>query len=220
MMRWPGTIKPGTIYNDIFSHYDLLPTFAAAGGDPDIVGKCLRGAQIGSKTFKVHLDGFDLTPFFKGEVKEAPRKGFLYWNDDGALVAVRIQDWKIDFKAQEHKGAEIGSASSLISALPSCSISVPIHSSAGISRCCTTSGDWTVFIIVPAQAIVIEWIQRQGIRARKISASLSYPEAMAKKCELIRIVGQSAFTVERKIARSRGLAVGLGRDDRSDFPLG
>ncbi len=143
VMRWPGTIKPGTIYNDIFSHYDLLPTFAAAGGDPDIVGKCLRGAQIGSKTFKVHLDGFDLTPFFKGEVKEAPRKGFLYWNDDGALVAVRIQDWKIDFKAQEHKGADIWKREFTNLRAPSCSISVPIHSSAGMSRCCTTSGDWT-----------------------------------------------------------------------------
>ena len=39
VMRWPGTIKPGTVYNEMFSHYDLIPTFAAAGGDPDIVAK-------------------------------------------------------------------------------------------------------------------------------------------------------------------------------------
>ena len=49
-------IRPGTVYNDVFSHYDLIPTFAAAGGDPDIVAKCHRGSQIGNKTFKVHLD--------------------------------------------------------------------------------------------------------------------------------------------------------------------
>ena len=91
VMRWPGTIQPGTVYNEMFSHYDLIPTFAAAGGDPDIVAKFLRGAQIGNKTFKVHLDGYNLMPFFKGDVKESPRKEFIYWNDDGQLVAVRVQ---------------------------------------------------------------------------------------------------------------------------------
>ncbi len=63
VIRWPGTIKPGTVYNEMFSHYDLIPTFAAAGGDPDIVAKLLRGTQIGNKTFKVHLDGYNLLPF-------------------------------------------------------------------------------------------------------------------------------------------------------------
>ena len=76
----------------MFSHYDLIPTFAAAGGDPDIADKCRRGSQIGGKTFKVHLDGFNLTPFFKGEVKESPRKDFIYWNDDGQLVAIRVNE--------------------------------------------------------------------------------------------------------------------------------
>ena len=65
----PGTIKPGTAYNEMFSHYDLIPTFAAAGGDPDIVAKLLHGAQIGNKTFKVHLDGYNLMPFLKGDAR-------------------------------------------------------------------------------------------------------------------------------------------------------
>ena len=43
VIRWPGTIQPGTVYNEMFSHYDLIPTFAAAGGDPDIVGKVPEG---------------------------------------------------------------------------------------------------------------------------------------------------------------------------------
>jgi arylsulfatase len=104
VIRWPGTIKPGTVYNDMFSHYGLIPTFAAAGGDPDIVAKCAQGSQIGNKTFKVHLDGHNLAPFFKGEAKESPRKEFLYWNGDGELVAVRVQDWKVVFKEQDNKG--------------------------------------------------------------------------------------------------------------------
>jgi arylsulfatase A-like enzyme len=69
-----------------------------------IVAKCFRGSQIGNKTFKVHLDGCNLVPFFKGEVKEAPRKEFLYWNDDGELVAVRVRDWKIVFKEKDQIG--------------------------------------------------------------------------------------------------------------------
>ena len=104
VMRWPGTIKPGTVYNEMFSHYDLIPTFAAAGGDPDIVAKVLRGAQIGNKTFKVHLDGYNLMPFFKGDVKESPRKEFVYWNDDGQLVAIRYNDWKAVFLEQDQQG--------------------------------------------------------------------------------------------------------------------
>jgi arylsulfatase len=107
VMRWPGTIKPGTVYNEMFSHYDLIPTFAAAGGDPDIVDKCLKGSQIGNKTFKVHLDGYNLIPFFKGDVKESPRKDFIYWNDDGQLVAIRVNEWKTVFLAQDGKGIEV-----------------------------------------------------------------------------------------------------------------
>ena len=100
----PAFIQPGTVYNEMFSHYDLIPTFAAAGGDPDVVEKCRRGSQIGTKNFKVHLDGYNLIPFFKGEVKESPRKDFIYWNDDGDLVAIRVNEWKTVFLEQTHKG--------------------------------------------------------------------------------------------------------------------
>jgi arylsulfatase A-like enzyme len=107
LIRWPGVIKPGTIHNEIFAHYDLIPTFAAAGGNPSVVADCMKGAKIGTKTFKVHLDGYNLIPFLKGEVEESPRKEFLYWNDDGDLVALRYEDWKVVFKAQEHEGIDI-----------------------------------------------------------------------------------------------------------------
>jgi arylsulfatase len=104
LIRWPGTIKAGTVYNEIFAHYDLIPTFAAAGGDPDIVEKCAKGSQVGDKSFKVHLDGHNLIPFFKGEAKGPPRKDFIYWNDDGQLVAIRVKEWKCVFLEQTNKG--------------------------------------------------------------------------------------------------------------------
>jgi arylsulfatase len=56
-------------------------TFAAAAGGPDIVAKVAKGYNAGNKTFKVHLDGYNLIPY-QGEEK-VTAKGFLYWSDDG-----------------------------------------------------------------------------------------------------------------------------------------
>ena len=42
-IRWPGVLKPGTVSNDVFST-DMLPTLAAAAGDPDVVEKLARRA--------------------------------------------------------------------------------------------------------------------------------------------------------------------------------
>jgi arylsulfatase len=107
MIRWPGVIKPGTIYNDIFAHEDFIPTFAAAAGNSDIVAQCMQTCQLGDKSFHVHLDGYNLLPFFKGEVKESPRTEFLYWSDDGDLFALRYGPWKIVFIEQNHEGIDI-----------------------------------------------------------------------------------------------------------------
>src|SRR5262249_7142030 len=107
VMRWPGVIKPGTVYNDIFAHEDLIATLAAAGGDPDVVARCMKSCQSGNKSFKVHLDGYNLMPFFKGEVKESPRKEFLYWSDDGDLLALRVGEWRICFRRRCLKGLEV-----------------------------------------------------------------------------------------------------------------
>ncbi len=182
VMRWPGTIKPGSIYNEVFSHYDLLPTFAAAGGDSDIVNKSLRGAQIGSKTFKVHLDGFNLMPFFKGEVKEAPRSGFLYWNDDGALVAIRVMDWKITFKVQEHKGVEIWAREFSNLRAPALYNLRSDPFERGEES--MLYNKWSIdrmFNIVPAQALVIQWIKSfEEFPPRQKPASYNLDEIMQK----------------------------------------
>jgi len=101
LARWPGVIKPGTIVNDIMSNEDWLPTFLAAGGDPDVKEKLLKGTKVGDKTFKVHLDGYNFMPFFKGEQRKGPRQEIFYFDDNASLNAVRINDWKIHFKIME-----------------------------------------------------------------------------------------------------------------------
>jgi arylsulfatase len=100
-------INPGTIVNNMCAHEDFIPTFAAAAGEPDIVEKLRKGHQMGGRTFKVHLDGYNLIPFLKSEAKESPRKEFLYWSDDGDLVALRFENWKAVFKAQLSLGFEV-----------------------------------------------------------------------------------------------------------------
>src|SRR5678816_3161877 len=107
VMRWPGVIEPGRIINDICSLQDMIPTFAAAAGEPDLVAKVKKGYKIGDKTFKVHLDGENLLPFLKGEVEKSPREGFLYWSDDGELLAVRVGHWKATFLEQRSKGLSV-----------------------------------------------------------------------------------------------------------------
>ena len=74
LVRWPGTIKPGTIYNEIISQEDWMPTLAAAGGEPDVVEKLKAGYQAGSKIFKIHADGYNFLPFFKGETANSPAR--------------------------------------------------------------------------------------------------------------------------------------------------
>jgi arylsulfatase A-like enzyme len=94
-IRWPGKIKPGTVLNGVVSHQDMLPTLLAIAGDPDVTQKCLNGYKVGNKTFKVHIDGFNMLPYITGQVKESPRKDFFYMSDDGEVMAVRVGDWKL-----------------------------------------------------------------------------------------------------------------------------
>jgi arylsulfatase len=107
VMRWPGVIEPGRVINDICSLQDFIPTFAAAAGEPDLVAKVKKGYAACGKTFKVHLDGFNLMPFLKDEVKESPREGFFYWSDDGELLAVRARQWKVVFQDTNAQGLAV-----------------------------------------------------------------------------------------------------------------
>jgi arylsulfatase A-like enzyme len=98
LARWPGVIKPGTIINEIMAAEDWLPTLLAAAGEPDIKQKLLTGYTAVDKTFKNHLDGYNFMPFFKGEVEEGPRHEFFYFSDNGDLMAIRYNAWKVSFK--------------------------------------------------------------------------------------------------------------------------
>jgi arylsulfatase A-like enzyme len=113
LVRWPGHIKPGTVTNELMSHNDWIPTLCSIAGEPDIVGKCLKGYDDKhGHTYKVRLDGFDQSKFLttvagtanrNNEVKSA-RKLFFYSDDDGLLVGLRKGDYKYVFSEQRAPG--------------------------------------------------------------------------------------------------------------------
>jgi arylsulfatase len=182
LIRWPGVIKPGTVYSQFFAHEDLIPTFAAAAGNPNIVEQCMKGCQLESKSFHVHLDGYNLMPFFKGEVKESPREDFLYWSDDGDLFAIRVRDWKISFIEQYHEGIDIWAKDYTRLRTPG----IYNLRSDPFERGPYSSWypDWQahrIFVIVPAQAIVGKWLATfKEYPIRQKPASFNLDEVMSK----------------------------------------
>jgi arylsulfatase len=104
MIRWPGHIPAGVVSNEIIQHHDWLPTFLAVAGEPDIVEKLKQGHAAGDKTFKVHIDGYNLLPYLTGEVEQSPRIGMIYFSDDGDVLGIRADNWKIVFMEQRAQG--------------------------------------------------------------------------------------------------------------------
>ncbi len=104
IIRWPGHIPADTVDNSIVSALDWFPTLIAATGDTNIKEELLKGRKIGDKTYKVHLDGHNLLPYLTQQEKVNPRRGFLYFNDDGDLVALRAGNFKFVFMEQRLAG--------------------------------------------------------------------------------------------------------------------
>ena len=181
-IRWPGVIQAGTVSNEIFSHMDMLPTLLAAAGEPEIVEKLKKGYQAGSKTFKIYSDGYNMIPLLKGDVKESPRKGIMYWSDDGDLMALRVNQWKVHFL--EQRGVGIG-----VWAEPFVRLRTPQlynlrsdpfeRGQEGILY-----GKWMadrMFVFVPAQAIVGEFLKTfVDFPPRQKPSSFSVDDALEK----------------------------------------
>ncbi|MFN5169894.1 MAG: arylsulfatase [Cyclobacteriaceae bacterium] len=105
-VRWPGKFPAGVTLNGIVSHEDWLTTFAAIAGQPDIKEKLLKGVSVNGRTYRNHLDGYNLVDYLLGKTKQSPRNEFWYVNDDGQVVAARYQDWKAVFL--ENRGEAFG----------------------------------------------------------------------------------------------------------------
>ena len=187
VVRWPGKIPAGVVSNEIVQHHDWLPTFLAMAGEPDIVEKLKKGHQAAGKTFKVHIDGYNLLPYLTGQEKKSPRQGFIYFDDDGNLVALRFDNWKIVFMEQRVEGTL------RIWAEPFVPLRVPKlfnlrtdpYERADITS--NTYYDWLLDHIpqvLAAQAIVLPFLETfKEFPPRQKAASFTIDQALAKMSE-------------------------------------
>jgi arylsulfatase A-like enzyme len=104
MVRWPGKIKAGSVSNEIMSGMDWFPTYVAAAGNPNIKENLLKGVTENGRTYKVHLDGYNMLPYLTGKEEKGARKELFYFSDDGELMALRYNDWKVTFMHQPAQG--------------------------------------------------------------------------------------------------------------------
>ncbi|MDB4962507.1 MAG: arylsulfatase [Myxococcales bacterium] len=182
-IRWPGRIKPGTVSNEMFSHVDMLPTLVAVAGEPDIVEKLKQGHTVGDKTFKVHIDGYNLLPHLAGEAPN-PRRGFLYWSDDGDLMALRVDQWKVHFLEQRAHGMDVWREPMVALRVPKLFNLRSDPFERGDVDASMYYDKWMMdhaFVLVPAQAIVAEYLQTfEEFPPRQKPASFSIDQALER----------------------------------------
>jgi arylsulfatase len=184
MVRFPGKIKEGSVSNEIVSHLDWLPTILAAAGEPDIVEKCKKGHKVGTKTFKVHLDGYNLVPHLTGKDSKSPRKGFLYFTDDGDVAALRYDNFKVAFLEQRAQGTmQVWTEPMVPLRVPKIfNLRTDPYEFADVTS--NTYWDWIfdhVFILVPAQALVGEFLKTlKEFPPRQKAASFSIDQVVEK----------------------------------------
>ncbi len=187
LVRWTGKIPAGVVSNEIVQHHDWLPTFLAMAGEPDIVEKLKKGHHAAGKTFKVHIDGYNLLPYLTGQEKNSPRPGFIYFDDDGNLVALRYDNWKIVFMEQRARGTLA------IWAEPFVPLRVPKlynlrtdpYERADITS--NTYYDWLIDhipLVLASQAIVTQFLETfKEFPPRQKAASFTIDHALAKMSE-------------------------------------
>jgi arylsulfatase len=184
LVRWPACIKAGAISNQIISHLDWLPTILAAAGDPNVTEKLLNGWQVGAKKFKVHIDGYNQLPYLTGKTDKSARVEFFYFSDDGDLLALRHDNWKMVFAEQRVQGT------CQIWAEPFVTLRVPKMFNlrtdpfefADITS--NTYWDWLLdhaFLLVPAQHIVASFLATfKDFPPRQKAASFSIDQVLHK----------------------------------------
>ncbi|WP_164021648.1 arylsulfatase [Pyxidicoccus trucidator] len=183
-IRWPGHIQAGTVSNEIVSHLDWLPTLLAAAGAPDIKDRLLKGHKAGAKKFKVHLDGYNLLPYLTGQEPKSARQEFFYFSDDGDLVAVRMDNWKMTFLEQRATGTlKVWGEPFTVLRMPKIfNLRTDPFERADFTS--NTYYDWCIkhaFLAVPTQAIVGKFLESfKSFPPRQKAASFTVDQVMDK----------------------------------------
>jgi arylsulfatase len=184
MVRFPGHIKAGSVSNGIISHQDWFPTILAVAGEPDIKEKLKKGHKVGNTTFKVHLDGHNLLPYLTGKEAESPRKGFIYFTDDGDVAALRYDNWKMMFMEQRVETTlKIWLEPFVVLRTPYI-FNLRMDPYERAIQTSNTFYDWMfrhIYLLVPAQAGVAEFLSSfKEFPPRQKSASFSLDQVLEK----------------------------------------
>jgi arylsulfatase len=159
-LRWPGVIEPGTVTNEIWSQMDFLPTVMAAVGEPDVKENLKAGHMVGGTEYKVHLDGYNFLPYFQGEADRGPRIDFFYFSDDGNLVGLRHNDWKVVFAEQRAHGFDVWQDPFVFLRFPKL-LNLRMDPFERADHEAMGYGQWRaerMFALVPAQALVAQFL--------------------------------------------------------------
>ncbi|MGK0410979.1 MAG: arylsulfatase [Shewanella psychromarinicola] len=184
MVRWPGKIEASSVSNQIMHHMDWLPTFAAIAGEDKVKEKLLKGYKANGKTFKNHLDGYNFLPYLLGEEDKGRRKEIFYFTDDGALAALRYNNWKAVFLEQRATGTlQIWAEPFVELRVPKLfNLRMDPYETADLTS--NTYYDWLldhVYMFVPAQAYVGEYLATfKDFPPRQKAASFSLDQVMEK----------------------------------------
>jgi arylsulfatase len=191
LVRWPGKIAPGMVSNEIISHTDWLPTLLAAAGEPEISEKLKQGYGAGDKQFRVHIDGLNFLPYLTGKEEKGPRKGIIYFSDDGDLVALRYDNWKIVFAEQRAQGTiQVWAEPFVFLRVPKIfNLRTDPFERADITS--NTYWDWLIdraYLVYAAQFIVREFLQTfMEFPPRMKPATFGIDQALAKMEQALQI---------------------------------
>lgn len=161
-IRWPNHIRADSVSNETVSGLDWMPTLVAAGGDPDVKQKLLKGYNVGGMTYNVHLDGYNILPYLTGQEPKSPRKEFFYFSDDGDLLALRYENWKFVFAEQRMPGTMAVWNEPFIHFRMSKLFDLRADPYERADITSNTYWDWEIdhaFLVVPSQLYIVNFIK-------------------------------------------------------------
>ena len=135
-------------------------------------------------TYKVHIDGFNLLPYLTGEVEKSPRQGLVYFSDDGDVLGIRFDNWKVVFMEQRSQGTlQLWAEPFVPLRVPKLfNLRTDPYERADITS--NTYYDWFLDTRLPgltASAIVIEFLETfKEFPPRQEPASFTIDQAVAK----------------------------------------
>jgi arylsulfatase len=188
-VRWPGNIPAGAMTNEIVHHMDWLPTLLAAAGKDDIKEDLLDGyrSKAMGRSYRVHLDGYNVLPLLTGESDKSGRDEIFYFSDDGDLTALRYQDWKLIFMEQRVEATLQAWQEPFVPLRLPLIFNLRRDPFERASITSNTYWDWLLdraYLLVPAQAYVGNFLATfKDYPPRQKAASFSLDDVMKKLSE-------------------------------------